>query len=189
MLHKKLSTFATWNKFYNKAKDLLCVSTFRLRSSYALLFCNIKFFCISVQNFIFYGKINYFISNFMFASSAFILFFRDVKNKNNFFTSAYFSFLIWIFVFLFYFIGDFFNSIWAVFQILWFIFFAFALTINNDKKQYFFSLVGLFLQVLWGFGLIYIGFLMKQVSGADISFTLLPLTVFVYFLKNLKKYL
>jgi len=81
------------------------------------------------------------------------------------------------------------NTFWELLQIIWFISFSTVLILNNEKIKYFWSLVSVFVITLaWSIE-IYNSFLISNIKGVDISYTLLPLTVFVFYLKNFKKYL
>ncbi len=96
---------------------------------------------------------------------------------------------IWILVFSFYYYLDLIVNIWVFIQILWFIIFPISLILNNEKIRYFWNLVWIFFIFIWSAYLLYLWFLDKKVIWTDVSYTLLPFTVFIFYLKNFKKYI
>ena len=73
-------------------------------------------------------------------------------------------------------------------QIFGFAGFSSALAMDEGKRRYLFSLISVFL-VTFGSGLVLLNlFLLKEVTGVSISYTLLPLTVFLSFLSLWKRY-
>jgi len=97
--------------------------------------------------------------------------------------------IIWIFVFSFYYYLALITSFGVFIQILWFIFLPISLMIEDKKIKYFWNLVWIFLIFFGSALLLYNWFLEKNIIWTDVSYTLLPLSVFVFFLKNLRKYL
>jgi len=81
------------------------------------------------------------------------------------------------------------HNVWWLIQVLGFVIFPLWLSLNNAKLRYFVS-------TIW-IGLIFIGslyqlilwILLKDVSWVDVSYTLLPFVVFVFYLKNIKVFL
>lgn len=115
-------------------------------------------------------------------------YFRDVKNKNINFLNWKLSFLVWIIVFWLFYYFWLINNIWNLVQVLWFVLFPLALMIDTNKNRYFLSLIWIF-AIAFGSGYEFIlSFLSWKVVWVDISYTLLPLTVFIFFLKDIKKY-
>lgn len=98
-------------------------------------------------------------------------------------------FFLWLIILWFYFYFDFINSFGQFLQLIWFTIFASFLSINDEKIKYFWSLVGIFLIFLSSGLETYSSFLISNIKWIDISYTLLPLTVFVFYFKNIKKYL
>jgi len=97
--------------------------------------------------------------------------------------------IIWIFVLIFYYYLNLITNIWVFIQILWFIIFPISLVLENKKLKYFWNLVWIFLIFIGSALLLYNWFLEKNIIWTDVSYTLLPLSVFVFYLKFFKKYL
>ena len=97
--------------------------------------------------------------------------------------------VISVFVLFVYFYLDLVHNFWQFIQILWFAIFPISLMILNKKTRYFLSLVWIWFIFLGSFWQLYLWFLQHNVSGVDISYTLLPFTVFVFYLKDIKIYL
>ena len=100
-----------------------------------------------------------------------------------------FTLFVWILLFYLYYYFWFIENIWVLIQILGFIIFPVALMLNNEKKKYFLSLIGIFFIFFGSFILLIYWIQNHNISWVDVSYTLLPFTVFVFYLKNLKKYL
>lgn len=100
-----------------------------------------------------------------------------------------FSLFVWILLFWIYYFLWLITNIWILIQVLWFIMFPIALILNNEKRKYFLSLIWIFFIFLGSLLLLINGFFIHNISWVDVSYTLLPFTVFVFYLKNLKKYL
>jgi hypothetical protein len=97
--------------------------------------------------------------------------------------------LVWIIVFIFYYSLWLITNIWTFIQILWFIIFPIALIIENKKIRYFLSLIWITFIFIGSAYFLYNWFIEKNIIWTDLSYTLLPLTVVIFYLKNLKKYL
>lgn len=146
------------------------------------------FTIISIYAFIFNGKLNYLISQIVFWMSSFKAYF-DIKKSNqkifNYKTILWVGILIiWGYMYF-----DIIHGFWAYLQIIGFILFAAFLSINDEKIKYFWSLVAIFFIFVSSGVETYNSFLIADVKGIDISFFLLPLTVFIFYFKNIKKYL
>ena len=100
-----------------------------------------------------------------------------------------FTLFVWILLFCLYYYFWLIENIWILIQVLWFILFPIALILNNEKKKYFLSLIWIFFIFLGSFILLIYWILNHNISWVDVSYTLLPFTVFVFYLKNLKKYI
>jgi len=100
-----------------------------------------------------------------------------------------FMIIIWIFVFILYFSLNLINNLWVFIQILWFVIFPIALILNWEKIRYFLSLTWIIFIFVGSASFLYNWFLEKNIIWTDLSYTLLPLTVVVFYLKNFKKYL
>jgi len=96
---------------------------------------------------------------------------------------------IWIIVFIFYYSLWFIINIWVFIQIIWFILFPVALIIEKKKIRYFLSLTWISFIFIGSSYFLYSWFMEKNIIWTDLSYTLLPLTVVIFYLKNIKKYL
>ena len=81
------------------------------------------------------------------------------------------------------------SDIATLIQILWFIIFPIALILTNSKYKYFWSIFWIFLMFIGSWIMLYTGFIERNVIWTDLSYTLLPFTVFVYYLKLIKNYI
>jgi len=150
------------------------------------------FTIIWIYALIFNWKLNYIISQLMFGFTWLKAFFEDIKWVKKYRIFNYKTsiiIIIWLSILLIYYNFNLINTFWELLQIIWFISFSTVLILNNEKIKYFWSLVSVFVITLaWSIE-IYNSFLISNIKGVDISYTLLPLTVFVFYLKNFKKYL
>ena len=96
--------------------------------------------------------------------------------------------VVWIIVLITYWQLWLIYNIWVLIQILWFIIFPISLVLEKDNIKYFWSLIWIFCIFLGSFVLLYNWFLEKNIIWTDLSYTLLPFTVFIFYLKNIKKY-
>lgn len=147
------------------------------------------FTIIWIYAFIFNGKINYLISQIMFWFTSIKVYLEDIKWITYKIFNYKTSIIIWLFTLGLYYYFHLISTFGQALQIVWFISFSTALILNNEKYKYFWSLLSIFI-IMFASGIeTYSSFLQSNIAGVDISFTLLPLTVFVFYLKNLKKYL
>ena len=100
-----------------------------------------------------------------------------------------FLLFLWIILFYVYYYFWFIENIWVLIQVLWFIIFPISLILNNEKIKYFLSLIWIFFIFLGSLFLLSNWFLNHNISWVDVSYTFLSFTVFVFYLKNLKKYI
>lgn len=100
-----------------------------------------------------------------------------------------FMIVLWIFVLILYYLLNLISNIWMFIQILWFIIFPISLILINEKLRYFWNLLWISFIFFGSACLLYNWFIEKNIIWTDLSYTLLPFTVFVFYLKNLKKYL
>ena len=96
---------------------------------------------------------------------------------------------VWILLFLAYYYFWIITNFWVFIQVLWFIIFPTSLILENEKKRYFGSLIWIWFIFFGSAFMLYQGFIHKNIAWIDVSYTLLPFTVFVFYLKNLKKYI
>ena len=111
-------------------------------------------------------------------------YFKQVK-----FISINFMIIIWILVLSLYYLANLITSIWVLIQILWFIVFPISLILKNEKLRYFGNLLWIILIFIGSASLLYSWFINKNITWTDLSYTLLPFTVVMFYLKNLKKYI
>lgn len=79
---------------------------------------------------------------------------------------------------------------WQLIQTIGIFSFGISLSIiKNEKKRYYFSILSLAVMIL-GSALVIIDSVIKNnnVSGLDISYALLPLTVLIFYIKQIKQY-
>ena len=100
-----------------------------------------------------------------------------------------FMIFIWIVVFIGYYLLELIYNVWVFIQILWFIIFPISLILTNEKYRYFWNLVWIVFIFFGSAYLLYEWFITKTVVWTDLSYSLLPLTVLAFYLKNLKKYI
>lgn len=152
------------------------------------IFSMLVFTIISIYAFIFNWKLNYIISQILFWLSSFKAY-LDIKNISQKILNYKTIFFVWIIILVIYFYFELINSFGQILQIIWFIFFAWFLSINDEKIKYFWSLFAIFLIFLSSGIETYNSFLISNIKWIDVSYTLLPLTVFVFYLRNIKKYI
>lgn len=111
-----------------------------------------------------------------------------IKNNNIFkYFNSYFYFVLFLIIFYFYMQYN--PSFYSILQLFWLSITAFSLTLQNDKQKYFAFLLWTFIATIAAFIALYENFLAWNIYGTSLSFMLFPLTVFVFYLKNLKTYL
>jgi hypothetical protein len=100
-----------------------------------------------------------------------------------------FMIIIWIFLLIWYYYLKLIDNLAILIQILWFIIFSISLVLKSHKLKYFGNLIWIAFIFIWSTYLLYNWFIEKNVIWTDLSFSLLPLTVFIYYLKLIKKYI
>jgi len=100
-----------------------------------------------------------------------------------------FMIVIWLIVLILYYLFNLISNIWVFIQILWFIIFPISLILTNEKLRYFGNLLWISFIFFGSAYLLYNWFVEKNIIWTDLSYSLLPFTVFIFYLKNLKKYL
>lgn len=169
-----------WNYYSNNEKKKWSISQ---------ILSFVIFTTIWIYAFIFNGKINYLISQIMFWFTSIKVYLEDIKWITYKIFNYKTSIIIWLLTLWLYYYFHLVSTFGQFLQIVWFISFSIALILNNEKYKYFWSLLSIFI-IMFASGVeTYSSFLQSNIVGVDISFTLLPLTVFVFYLKNLKKYL
>ena len=134
-------------------------------------------------------KWNYILPQAIFIWPALKWYFKIIKWKNyKFFDYKIVLFAWFIIAYIYYKLWILYN-IWIFVQVFGFIVFPLGLILENEYKKYFLSLIWIWLITMWSWIILYKSFLLKNITWTDISYTLLPLTVFVFYIKNLKKYL
>ncbi|MFK7779837.1 MAG: hypothetical protein QM490_01705 [Candidatus Gracilibacteria bacterium] len=130
------------------------------------------------------GKWSYLVPQLLFFWPIVKGFKQDIKWLN-----SYFMIVVGIFVLFGYYYLGLIKSLSIFIQILGFIIFPISLILTKNSYKYFGSLVGIGFIFLGSALLLYNGFIEKNVIGTDLSYTLLPFTVFIYYLKLIKKYI
>lgn len=182
LLHFFADLFVMMMWDYYEKRDFKKWTTYQILS--VLLFS-----IISLYSWIFKWKWNYFIAQFLFIFPSIKSYFLNIKNKNLKIINYKIILIFWIFILFIYNIFWLIENIWVFIQIIWFMLFSIWLTLANNTKRYYFSLIWNWLITISWIIIIYKAFLLKNIIWTDISFTLLPLTVFVFYLKNLKNYI
>ena len=103
--------------------------------------------------------------------------------------NSIFMLWVWIIVLILYYYLWLIHNITIFIQILWFIIFPISLIIENNKVRYFWSLLWIFLIFLGSSFMLYNWFNEWKIIWTDLSYTLLPFTVFIYYLKLIKNYI
>lgn len=177
-----------WDMFMMMMWDNYANNEKKKGSIYQIL--GLLVFCIiSIYSLIFNWKINYIISQLMFWFTWLKVYFEDIFWKKYKIFSYKTSIILWLIILWNYYYFNLFNTFWEFLQMIWFISFSVFLIINNEKIKYFWSLVAIFLTTFAWWTEIYNSFLISNIKWIDISYTLLPLTVFISYLKNIKLYL
>ena len=96
---------------------------------------------------------------------------------------------IWLLTILGYFYFWLIHNIWGFIQVLWFVVFPLGLSIKNSKLRYMVSTIWIWFIFIWSLYQLVVWILEKSVSWVDVSYTLLPFVVFIFYLKNLHKFL
>lgn len=142
-----------------------------------------------VYSAIFNGKWNYVFWQIWFFFAWAKSYFINIKWKSikflNWKTQSFILIFMWLLYFYFWFI----TSFWIFIQFLGLLIFPLWLILDKDYPRYFVSLLWIFLMTLWSFMILYEANLLWNINGVDISFSLLPMTVLIAYLKSLRKYL
>lgn len=149
----------------------------------------IMFTLIGIYAFIYNGKINYLVSQIMFWFSGLKVYFEDVLGKKITFFSQSTGVILGLITLGMYWYLDIPNSWNAWLQIIGFFCFANALIMQNEKHRYFWSLFAISIITISSGIETYFSYLNGSIKWIDISFTILPLTVFVFYFKNIASYL
>lgn len=111
-----------------------------------------------------------------------------IKNNNLYkYFNSYFYFILFLIIFYFYI--QFNPSFYAILQFIWLSIVALSLTLQKDREKYFGFLLWTLIATIAAFIALYENFLAWNIYGTSVSFMLFPLTVFIFYLKNLKTYL
>ncbi len=116
-------------------------------------------------------------------------YFKEFKSKNISFINWKLSFFLNLFIIAVNYHLWLFDSIYNIIQIFWFFFFSIWLILLSEKQKYIFSLIWIFLITFGSFLSVYESFLVSNIKWIDISYFLLPLTVFVFYIKNFRKFI
>lgn len=144
---------------------------------------------IAIYSWIINWKWNYLATQIWFTISAFWNYFKFYKNKSIDLFNARNLIIISIFVSFFYIYFWFIDSYHYLIQYIWLVIFPIWLTISNDNLKYYVCLLWNFIITLWSFLILWNSYKNANIVWVDISFTLLPLTVLISYLKNLKYHL
>lgn len=149
----------------------------------------IIFFSIAIYASITSWKFHYLLYQPSFVLPTIKWYFHIVKNKNLKYLNWQFSLFINIIIVYMSYTLWLLKSYPIIIQMIWFSWFSIALILDNEKYKYFLSLFWIFAMVIWSWYLVYSSFLISDIKWIDVSYTLLPFTVFVFYLKNIGKYL
>ena len=150
---------------------------------------NIIFLIIGLYAIFSSGEWQYFLPTFAFIMWAVKTYFLQVKSKDIKFLNVQSVIFLNIIILIIYIYFNLFDTFYSVIQFVGFCIWATGLIIQESKKRYIFYVLGTFLiavgSVIW----VYYNFLDWNIKWTSISYFLLPLTVVVFYLKNIKKYL
>jgi hypothetical protein len=149
----------------------------------------LTFFSIWLYSWLRNWKWNYLLPQALFIWPSLKWYFNDIKKKNIKFLNYKIVIIFWFIVLYVYYKYKLIENIWYLIQIIGFIIFSLSLVLYNERKKYFWSLIWIWLTTLGTSIILYYSFMQKEVVWTDISYTLLPFTVFVFYIKNIKKYL
>jgi hypothetical protein len=149
---------------------------------YAQTYSFIIFTIIWIYAGIYFWKWEYLLPQLLFVWPLIQWYFKKIK-----ITWQFLAFF-WAFIVALYFYLWLIHNFWNFLQLLWFWIFPTALMMLNDKYKYYFSLLWIGLISLWSAWQLYVSILDHSVSGVDVSYTLLPLSVFIFYLKDIKNY-
>lgn len=129
----------------------------------------------------------YFLSTIAFLMWAAKTYFLQVKSKDIKFLNVYSVLLVNFIIFLIYIYFNLFWELYSYIQFLWFTLWATWLIIQGSKKRYIYYVLWTSLIALGSFIWVYYNYLDWNILGTSISYFLLPLTVVIFYLKNLEK--
>lgn len=144
---------------------------------------------IAIYSFLFNGQINYILSQISFFYSGIKSYVENVLNKTFIWLNMYVGVVIWIFIIFVYYQLWFLTDINSFLQIVSLIGISLSLWVKNEKVKYFWFLFSVLALIIFTWIKTYSWYLNSDIKWTDISFFLLPITVFISFLKNIKKYL
>ena len=150
------------------------------------------FTSLFIYNYFQHWQSYYILASGTFLVSAVKNFLKYNFNKDYKYINGLFTFIVWITCMLIWYFYNFFVfDIQISFQYIGFILFPTSLimTDKNEKMKYILWLTGLLGFVIWWSYWIYKEFLDWEVLWITICFTLMPLTVLIVYLKEIKKYL
>lgn len=193
----------TWNIweiliifFFHCLADVFMMTMWKYYSSWDLrkwsifqFFWNWIFVFIWLYSGFFNWNWNYTIAQLWFTFSALKNYFVNIKWKKVKFLNWKVLLAVMFIVSLNYFYFWFVTSIWVFIQFLWFVIFPLWLVIDHHKLKYFFSLFWVFILTIWTFIILYESYLRWNIFWVDISFALLPLTVFVSYVKRIRDFI
>lgn len=131
----------------------------------------------------------YFLPTFAFIMWAIKTYFLQVKSKNISFLNGYTVLFLNTIVFFIYLHFNLFWSLYSYIQFLGFTVWAIGLIIQNPKERYIYYVWWTSLIAIWSFMWIYANYIDWNILGTSVSYFLLPFTVVIYYLKNIKKHL
>lgn len=182
--------------FFHFISDLfvmMMIYYFSLNELKKWVFCQIVsfllFFIIRIYSWIKNWVWSYLISQITFFLPSLKWFLKNFYNKNFSFLNYKLSILLWIFVVFLYYKFNLITNLWFFIQMIWFIVFPLWLMLDDRKKNYFLSMIWVWFITFWSLLLFYFWFLEKSIVWADFSHALLPLTVFIFYIKSIKKYI
>lgn len=146
------------------------------------------FTCISLYGVIFLQQFQYILWQIAYLIAAikafsYYNFWRDIRFFNE-------KTLIWVnIILIFIFLGFFEYQIFSLLQAVWFALITTGLVSIKDTIRYWFNIVWIFLLVSGSLLWVVVTFQSGNTDGIALGYFLLTLTVFVYYIKLLKKYL
>jgi hypothetical protein len=150
---------------------------------------NIVFLLIWIYAIFKSSEWQYFLPTFAFIMWAVKTYFLQVKSKDIKFLNIYSVLILNLAILLIYIYFGLFDSYYSYIQFLGFTIWSSWLILQDSKNRYTYYVLGTFLIALGSFIWIYINFFKWIVLWTNVSYFLLPLTVVIFYLKNLKKYL
>ncbi len=178
----------SWDLLIMMMWDYYSIKKYK-KGSIAQFWSSFIFTIISLYAWFFSGKWYYLLPQISFWLSAIKSYFKEVRKKDLLFINWWLLIIInLIIIIIDYYLG-FIGTIYYFIQILWFAFFSTALSLKNQKIKYFLSLIWIFMVPFWAMISVFNSYNIWEIKWIDISYMLLPLTVLVVYLKNIKKYL